>query len=154
MIERVRAVIIRNNRILTIERILPDRKFWVFPGGGVEDTDKNLESALKRECREEAGIDIKVRKLIWKRNYKESTIEYFYLCNIQKGVVQKGNGPEYSELNIVYKGTHSPKWLSLKDLGGYLLRPEILRNEIIKNADIQSGKTIDFEQADWSSLSR
>lgn len=35
---------------------------WMFPGGEVEEFDKSLEDACKREVKEELGIDIEIIK--------------------------------------------------------------------------------------------
>jgi 8-oxo-dGTP diphosphatase len=62
----VNAVIIENNKILLGKRSL-DKKFlpgyWTMPGGKVNPGEK-LESAIKREVKEETGLKIKVLKLI------------------------------------------------------------------------------------------
>lgn len=63
MKSRVRAVIIKDGKILLIKITKPDLVYWVIPGGGVEDGETN-EQALIRECREELGVNIEVKDLI------------------------------------------------------------------------------------------
>lgn len=126
---RVRAVIIENDQVLTLERNKGDDHFWCFPGGGVEDGESEKE-ALKRECLEEANVMVKVGKKIYHQNFEGYGIN-FYLCEIISGKVGKGNGPEYQK-GVDYSGTHQPVWLPIKDLGGYDLRPNELRDKIIK----------------------
>ncbi len=56
-------VIIENNKILLNKEHKPDGVSpWMFPGGEVEDFDKSLEEACKREVMEEMGIEIKILK--------------------------------------------------------------------------------------------
>ncbi len=150
---RVRAVIIRDRKVLTLERKLPDRVFWVFPGGGVEEKDKNNKAALERECLEEAGINIKVKKKIWDRTFKEQ-LERFFLCDIVYGKVSKGCGPEYDNNNDHYEGSHEPQWLALDKLNNFDLKPKELKNLITEiYQDGKGSNNIDFEKADWSTLS-
>lgn len=151
----VRAVIIDQDRILTIERFKPnpDRIFWAFPGGHVEESDKSLSDALKRECEEEIGVEVSIIKKIWQRNSDDFN-EIFYLCKIKKGKVKKGNGPEYDKNNNDYQGTHEPKWLNLDQLQKFDLKPEVLRDEIIKNYKNGKNSQTDFKNADWSGLPR
>lgn len=59
MLNRVRAIIIKDGKLLTIKRSKQDSVYFVFPGGGVEQGE-DLETAMKRECKEELGIEIKV----------------------------------------------------------------------------------------------
>lgn len=56
------AVIRQNGRVLLAQRP-PDGLLgglWEFPGGTKEDTDADLTACLKREIREELGVDIDV----------------------------------------------------------------------------------------------
>src|SRR5680860_1421288 len=102
MKSRVRAVIIKDGKILLIKRTKPGLVYWVIPGGGVEAGETN-EDALIRECKEELGISIKIKELIMDIfSEKEETVgqkEYFYLVDILAGTI--GSGPvSYTHLTL------------------------------------------------------
>ncbi len=61
---RVGAVIISDKRVLLIEHVKDDKKYWLVPGGGVK-FGENLSEALKRELNEELAIDIEINDLIF-----------------------------------------------------------------------------------------
>ena len=130
MKKRVRAIIIKNGQLLTIERVSDKVTFWALPGGGVEDYDENEIVALKRECLEEVSLDVDVIKLIWTREFN-GQIEEFYLCKVLSGEARPGNGPEYMETG--YTGHHIPMWLKLNKLHKYDLKPTEIKDNIIKN---------------------
>ena len=62
----VDAIIVRNNKILLGKRS-PSKKIhpgsWAIPGGKVKPGER-LEKALEREVKEEAGINVKIIKLL------------------------------------------------------------------------------------------
>lgn len=57
------ALIISNNKILLIKRLVaPYKGFWALPGGHV-DFGETVEDAVKREVKEETSLTVKSLKL-------------------------------------------------------------------------------------------
>ena len=65
MKERVRAIIIQAGKVLLIKRVKTEETYWVLPGGGVE-TGESHDDAIKRECKEELGLNVHVNSLFLK----------------------------------------------------------------------------------------
>lgn len=58
------GILIENDRILLIKRAKePDLGKWAIPGGRIEE-DETAEECLKREFKEETGLDVEPVKLI------------------------------------------------------------------------------------------
>ena len=109
------GLIIQNGKILTL-RNKSNGKIW-FPGGGVEIGEK-LEEALKRETREETGIEIEVGKMLFfKENffYYEPLDEayhafvFFYLCRpLSTGLI--------SDDKVEDLETKKPRWTNVSEI--------------------------------------
>ena len=61
---RVAGILIENNRILLIEHLKKNKKYWLVPGGGV-DWGESTAEALIREYKEETNLDITVEKFLF-----------------------------------------------------------------------------------------
>lgn len=125
MLNRVRAIIIKDEKLLTIKRSKKDLVYFVFPGGGVEQGE-DLETAMKRECKEELGVDIEIIENFTSKRFDRGDVEqleHFYFCNIVFGGLGTGDGPEY-DTNSGYEGIRNIEWLPIDDLLDYDLRPK------------------------------
>ena len=82
-----------NNQILLMKRNKNCRNkagYWTIPGGGV-DFFENVEEALKREMKEELGIDIEIIQLLSVTNdiIKDESQHWVspqFLCKIINGI--------------------------------------------------------------------
>lgn len=64
MIVRVTGVSIKNNEILLLDQDTSNSRSWSLPGGKVE-SHETLETALVREMKEETGLDVSVKELLY-----------------------------------------------------------------------------------------
>lgn len=91
VMEVVAAIIQKENQYLATQRGYGDFKgFWEFPGGKIEFGESH-EVALKREIREELGINISIEKFICTTDYDYSSFHltmHCYLCNIVSGEIE------------------------------------------------------------------
>ncbi|OGH59800.1 MAG: hypothetical protein A2725_02165 [Candidatus Magasanikbacteria bacterium RIFCSPHIGHO2_01_FULL_33_34] len=129
----VRAITVKDNKLLVLKRIKSQEIYWVFPGGGVEEGESDIE-ALEREMKEETGYEVKVGKFFANYHFLASYMdadENFYLAEIIGGSESNPHGPEYDEHNE-YEGTHEVDWIDLDRLRGDDLRPEEIKNKYIE----------------------
>jgi mutator protein MutT len=74
-------------RILLLHRKLTDSGLWYLPGGKVEE-DELPESAAVRECREELGVKVRLRRSLANEAFEHEGTEYmfyWFLAEIVKG---------------------------------------------------------------------
>jgi len=109
-----RALIIRNGHILLIKKKYENGKIRLaFPGGG-QEVDETLIQALNRECVEEIGSEVEVRKLVHvaDRFKPRDTIplttrhlvEFFFECTIDEDYTPRnGYQPDKHQVAVVWK---------------------------------------------------
>ncbi len=61
---RVAAIVVDDGRLLLVRHSKDGRSYWLLPGGGV-DFGEPAGEALAREVREETGLEIRVRDLVF-----------------------------------------------------------------------------------------
>lgn len=130
----MRAIISDGERYLFIRRVVEDREYWVFPGGGVEDDDEDLISALRRECLEELGVEVEVGEFFMKTYFElqgEEQEQHIFYCRILSGELGTGTGPEYQE-GTGYRGSFEVMWVHKAELSGKKILPEEVGDELRK----------------------
>ena len=148
MVDRIRlaGIVPMQNGFAFMHRTeVKNRKYddyYTFPGGGREG-DETFEDGVKREIKEEFGIDVEVGKLLYetesvnKENRRMK--EYFYLCKYIGGEFGTGDGPEFSN-DIAYadSGNYIPEIIGKDDVENILLLPPEIKKLFI--ADLKAGK--------------
>jgi 8-oxo-dGTP diphosphatase len=119
----VKGTIRKSDKILIVRRKDTDEYnpgIWETPGGGME-TENTPEDELKREIREETGLEIKVREPFRIFTFKNTKGEYkvgiSYLCDYVSGEVN------LSEEHVEYR------WIKAEEFENYNSIP-ILKKEI------------------------
>lgn len=118
--KRARAIIINNDKLVSMYREFEDRVFYVFPGGGIEGEETEEECVI-REVYEEFGINVKPIKKVYVYE-TEKSIEYFYLCEWIDGEFATGTGEEY-DVNANKEGIYVPKMIEISNIPNLPLMP-------------------------------
>lgn len=127
MKETVRAIIVKDNRLLVFfRRKLKDNKYvtyYAIPGGHVEDNESYEETVI-RELKEEMNLDIELVKYLGKLE-AYNQIEYYYNAKIIGGELMFG-GEELERNN--YDNYYEIRWIDIEEA----INSNITAKEFIK----------------------
>ncbi|MFO1443738.1 NUDIX domain-containing protein [Bacillus sp. Bva_UNVM-123] len=100
LIVGVKAVILHNGKVLLIKRAHKahiDGGTWE-PVGGKLEFGEDIESALRREIREEVGLHVKIERILYATTFKtdpsRQVVILTYLCESDKNDVLLSNEHE------------------------------------------------------------
>lgn len=116
---RTRAIIMHDNKIVSMYREREGRVFYTFPGGGQEGNESEEECVI-REVYEEFGITIKPIKKVYTYE-NQNSIEHFYIADWLSGEFGFGNGEEYQENRN--NGIYIPKFIEISEIPNLPLMP-------------------------------
>ena len=118
--------------------IWEDRPFWTPPGGGVEFGEP-LSEALRREVREETGVDVEVGEVRYVLDFVRDplhAVSFYVECRAEPGALaaaRLGSDPELGECQILRALRMTP----LDTLSEITLYPEPFRQRLA--ADVRAG---------------
>jgi ADP-ribose pyrophosphatase YjhB (NUDIX family) len=125
----VRAVIVRDDRVLLLKKSGGARGERYALPGGAQDLGETLAQALDRECLEEIGSAVEIVSLMNVADYfkprdtdppsTRQLVEFLFRCVVPEGyVAQNGSKPDKSQVDVV--------WVKLADIAAMPLYPESL----------------------------
>ena len=129
----VRAIIFKDDKIVSMYREREGRIFYTFPGGGLEGTETE-EQCVIREVYEEFGITIKpIKKVYISEN--QISVSHYYVCKWISGKFGTGKGEEFNENRN--NGVYIPKLIKISEIPVLPLKPtevaEAFYNDYLKN---------------------
>ena len=132
-----KALIIENGKLLCTKNKDQFGIFYLLPGGGQEPFE-TISDALKRECKEEVSAEVKVKDIVFVRDYIGKNhefaewdsdihqIEYIFECELKENdKLQNGDIPDNMQIGV--------EWLALDKLNDYRIYPKRLKELIGEN---------------------
>ncbi|MDE7183691.1 MAG: NUDIX domain-containing protein [Lachnospiraceae bacterium] len=121
-----KAVIIQNGKLLTIKLNDGKEEWYILPGGG-QDSEELLPQTVEREVREETGIEVKCKELLFVIEGAHGEcfhrIDLVFLCDF---LGKAKNAALHKDTNQV-----GFDWLDLSVLNRLPLYPSKLRRPIM-----------------------
>lgn len=115
----------------------PYGEYYVFPGGGLEESDNSLKDGAKREILEEFGINVEVNEEICSRKVEDEYEEHLFLCKYISGNFGTGTGPEFSgDPKYIDRGEYLPEIISKKEFKTLRILPEEFKEKIIEKFNL------------------
>ena len=132
---RARAIIVKDDKIVSMYRERNGRIFYTFPGGGMEGNETEVD-CVKREVMEEFGLTVKpIKKLYTYEN--QNSVEHFYLAEWVAGEFGTGEGEEYQPDRN--NGVYIPKFIEISQIPNLpLMPPEVATafyNDYVENGE-------------------
>ena len=106
---RPTGILIEDDKILIIKQKLVEQSHWTFPGGALE-FGETIGQCLKREIKEETGLVIKVKDLLYVcdrfHQLKRHVVDITFLVekaggNLQSSTFQKGDRERIGEIKMI-----------------------------------------------------
>ncbi len=115
---RASAVILDDNQKVLLVRQVED--LWVIPGGGVGQGETILDG-LRRELKEETGLEIEPIRLLW---FSDEVSEEYKMHYINVAFLAKPVG------GSIGKGEHDCRYCSCDELAKMNVFPKTLKDEL------------------------
>lgn len=142
------AIIIQEDKILLVRYNDRNKKsYLVGPGGSVHSDAESITQALKREVKEETGLDVNPFKLLFVEDFLSSRnkqVKIWFLCNVVGGQVEKTQG-------AIDEGIIEVRWYGRDKLTNEVVYPSALLDESWESflTDNFEAKYLGFKVADF-----
>ena len=129
----VKAIIIRNNKLLCIKKSDSGGDYYLLPGGG-QNKNETFEDTVKRECLEEIGAEISVNNLRYIREYvaknhefretdSSHQVDFMFNCELL-------TEPNFESAHEKDDNQSGIEWIDLDKSNKYRIYPKDLLNRI------------------------
>ena len=135
-----KAVIVADGRVLLLKHRDSVGDWYSLPGGG-QKHGETLEEAVRRECLEETGLQVRMGRLLFVRDYiaqhhefadedgEAHQVELMFECELVDGVTPVlGVAPDKMQTGV--------EWLKLSDLASCRMYPKAVARILAKGVPL------------------
>lgn len=119
------------NAILLVRNKNSD--FWHVPGGGWEYEKENILECAVREVKEETGLEVKIEKFLYLREYHDSPenifFESFWLASVKSNAILNKNHVDLDSNGSVEEA----RWFAKEELLKLEVYPDIFKTTFWDN---------------------
>lgn len=124
-----KAIIIRDNTLLTLHLHDERGDYYLLPGGG-QERGETLHAGLQRECLEEIGVPVEIGPLRFVLEHIQQRetddihqVDLCFFCTIAPDAVPgMGIVPDTNQIGVA--------WLPIDQIRNYLLYPRLVRDRL------------------------
>ncbi len=132
MRKAVRAIIIRDDKLLVMHRNKFGKEYDTLPGGGVE-VSESLNEALIREVAEETTIDISAPRLVFIDHAGDPYgDQYVFVCSYVSGEPRLRVDSGEQKIHDMGKNLYVPEWINLSELPGRPFVSDSLKKHLLE----------------------
>lgn len=122
---RVCGLLVQDGNLLMVNHkgVTDGDVFWAPPGGGLE-FDETLQEGLRREFREETGLEVVVKDFLFVYEFLSEilhAVELFFAVDLVSGTLEKGVDPELKSqiiTEVAFKSIAEIKTLTESSIHG------------------------------------
>jgi ADP-ribose pyrophosphatase YjhB (NUDIX family) len=114
--QSVRAIVLNGDTLLAMKRNKFGMQYYTLIGGGIKIGEEQ-EPALRRELREETGMEVGAVRLVFMEN--DTTMygkQFVYLCEYKGGDPALNPESEEAKISAMGQNTYEPLWLPLSSV--------------------------------------
>lgn len=148
MRKAVRAIVIKDGKLLVMHRNKFGKEYETLPGGSIE-VGESYEQALLRELQEETSVVVKPERLVFVEQAGDPYgTQYVFLCSYVSGEPQLAPDSEEALINKLGQNLYEPKWVAVSELSNLPFLSEKLKGMIMESIATQfPSDTIEFASA-------
>lgn len=143
----VRAIVLHEDKLLSMHRKKFGKEYYTLIGGGV-DLGEELETALRRELREETGVEVDNVRLVFVEDGGELFgTQYVYLCDYKSGSVALDPDTEEAKITAMGQNIYEPVWLPVLYLPRVSFRSQSVAQAVLDG--IENGWPAEPKYLEW-----
>lgn len=125
MRKTARAIVVKDKKVLLIERYNKGIHYFVLPGGHLEENEDPGVAAL-REVKEETGINVELMFKVRSEIDGLGNEQHIYACKFVKGEPKLPSDCPEAKRAAISNDKWLPAWFDLNDLGDQIVYPKDL----------------------------
>jgi 8-oxo-dGTP diphosphatase len=131
MKQAVRAIVVRDDKILVMHRNKFGHEYYTLLGGGVHMAE-TIDQALVRQVMEESSLRVTGAQLVFMQDGGDMYgLQHVYVCQVEGSELRLDPHSEEAKINQLGQNLYTPQWVALADFPALSFRTPLLQQAIL-----------------------